>query len=399
LRRALAVAGLALLLGAGCVPKSTNPNASPSPWPAAVATPDDNATPGPAIVKVEHVTSFDGAISMRAMSGDVLYVVTKTGKFWRYSGGQKKLLLDLTDEVSNIAEEGLLDFVVSPDRQYAYFSFTGLEKPYGSFHVREYRWTGSEVTGDPREVLVVKHPYPHHNAGQLQFGPDGDLYVAIGDGGTANLKQEPRNGDPHGYGQGTNELLGNVLRIRPRPGNGKQYTIPKDNPFVGKPGRDEIWAYGLRNPWRFSFDRQTDDLWLPDVGHQFWEEINYQKAGTAGGANFGWSRLEAALKYKGEPPAGNVLPVYAYPHRNAACAVIGGYVYRGSKIPELSGSYVFGDLCTGQLQTIKLRRGAVVSRRFLGVKVENLVAFAEDPAGELYVVSLSKGVYRILPGG
>jgi glucose/arabinose dehydrogenase len=362
-----------------------------------VATPDDKATPGPALAKKVAWAQFGSPLSVRPLEGGAWAVVERGGKVWRYDGTDRKLLIDVSSDVSVEAEQGLFDFVVSPDNKHAYIHYSGKEKPFGDNHILEYRWTGSDVVGKPREVLVVEHPYIHHYAGQLQFGPDGYLYIAIGDGGTPELAQLPDNGDPHNNGQGTDELLGNILRIDPRPDVTRAYTIPDDNPFVGKDGRDEIWARGLRNPWRFSFDKKTGDLWIPDVGHRFWEEVNFQPADSKGGQNYGWSLVEGLQRYKGGPPKDHTPPVYSYPHRNNSCAIIGGYVYRGSAIPEIQGNYIFGDFCSGVLQALTIRDGKVVKRRFLGVTVEGLSAIAEDRDGELFAMSVSKGIYRIAP--
>lgn len=389
----MAMAAAITVLAVGCE--------SPASPGQAVATPGENETPGPPVVGLESFAdpaTFDTPVALRAPAGDdAWYVVGKNGKVWRYDGSQSTEIIDISDEVQTQAEQGLYDFVVSPDGTRAYIHFTGSEKPYGDAHVREYEWTGSNVEGEGREVLVVPDPYPHHNGGQLQFGPDDMLYIGIGDGGTKTLTQESDNGDPHGYGQSTDELLGNVLRIDPRPSGDREYTIPDDNPFVGKDGRDEIWSYGLRNPWRLSFDRKTGDLWVPDVGHRFWEEINFQRAKSSGGQNYGWSRFEGPSPYKGDPPNEHVPPVYAYPHRGGPCAIIGGHVYRGNDIPSLVGSYIFGDFCTGELQAIRMRGGTFASHQFLGVKIENLTAFAEDRDGELFVVSITKGIQRVVP--
>lgn len=402
-RLALATAlGLALgALGACASPPDTRESTTVAPA-GPIATPNDAQKPGEPLAKVELWEDFPNVMNVRPVSSGPVssgwVFVERSGQLWYFDGEEPKMILDITDEVQMEAEQGLFDFVVSPDEKYAYVHFTGTEKPYGDNHVREYGWTGSNLEGDGREVIVVENPYPHHNGGQMQFGPDGYLYIAIGDGGTATNSQEADNGDPHGNAQRTDELLGNVLRIDPRPSPGKGYTIPKDNPFVGVDGRDEIWAYGLRNPWRFSFDRQTGDLWLPDVGHRFWEEINFQPASSKGGANYGWSEMEGPIPYKakGEKGPGLTAPLYAYPHRGGPCAIIGGYSYRGEAIGALEGWYVFGDFCTGELQAIK-RVDGEVQRRFVGAKVEGLVAIAEDSDGELFVISISKGIYRLVP--
>jgi glucose/arabinose dehydrogenase len=396
IRRSAALAALVLLI-AGCARSQNGAPSADETFPP-VATPDESAKPGRPLVALEEWSDVTAVSNVVAPEGsDAWFIVDRGGKILRFDGEEEAEILDISSEVSTEAEEGLFDLAVSPDGDYAYIHFTGREKPYGDNHIREYRWTGEGVDGEGREVLVVPHPYPHHNGGQIAFGPDDHLYIAIGDGGTKTLKQEPDNGDPHNHGQETDELLGNVLRIDPRPSGDREYGIPDDNPFVGRDGRDEIWAYGLRNPWRFSFDRETGDMWLPDVGHRFWEEINFEPAGSKGGRNYGWSWMEGPIDYKGDPPSGHTLPLYAYPHRGGPCAIIGGYVYRGSQIDALEGNYVFGDFCTGELQMLELDGGKVTSRKSLAVNVPQLVAIAEDRDGELFAVSYGKGIFRISP--
>jgi glucose/arabinose dehydrogenase len=389
---------LATLLAVAC--SANAPSPSPEDTDPPVATPNESATPGPDVASLDHWGDFEQPVALRAPKGsDDYFVVTKKGQIWRTNGSDRDLMLDLADEISTEAEQGLYDIVVSPDGKYAYVHFTGREKPYGDNHIWEYRWNGAEVVGEPREVLVVEDPYPHHNGGQLEFGPDGHLYIGIGDGGTDTLSQDPNNGDPHGNGQSTDDLLGNVLRIDPRPDGDEPYGIPDDNPFAASEAgdREEIWAYGLRNPWRFSFDSETGDLWLPDVGHQRQEEINFQKAGSSGGHNYGWSLREGPLAYKGDPPKDNVLPVYAYPHRGGPCAIIGGYVYRGKDIPSLRGSYVFGDFCTGVLQAIRLRDGNVTGPTQVAKAPAPLMSLGRDRDGELFALTLNDGIFRLRP--
>ena len=192
-----------------------------------------------------------------------------------------------------------------------------------------------------RGVLFVDQPFSNHNGGALAFGPDGYLYVGLGDGGSA--------GDPMGNAQSLSTLLGKLLRISPRPSKGEPYAIPPDNPFVGRDGaRPEIWAYGLRNPWRFSFDTATGDLWIGDVGQNAWEEIDLEPAGSDGGSNFGWDRLEGTHPFEGSPAPDSIAPVFEYAHGDGSCSVTGGYVYRGERIPTLAGAYLFGDYCRGR---------------------------------------------------
>jgi len=224
------------------------------------------------------------------------------------------------------------------------------------------------------------------------FGPDGYLYIGMGDGGSA--------GEPQGNGQSLGTLLGKMLRIEPRPTGGKPYGIPPDNPFVGRTGgiRPEIWAYGLRNPWRWSFDRETGDLWIGDVGQGAWEEIDFQPAGSKGGQNYGWNRLEGTHPYRAStPPPSAVPPIYEYSHAAGGCAVTGGYVYRGGQISGLAGAYLFTDYCGGALTALVQRGGRVVQQRVLGRGLPSIVSFGQDQDGELYLLSLQGPVYKLMP--
>ncbi|HLF40322.1 MAG TPA: PQQ-dependent sugar dehydrogenase, partial [Acidimicrobiia bacterium] len=239
-------------------------------------------------------------------------------------------------------------------------------------------------------VLEVPEPFANHNGGQIAFGPDGYLYIGLGDGGSAR--------DPEGNGQNLNTLLGKVLRLDPTPSGGLPYTIPADNPFVGRAdARGEVFAYGLRNPWRNSFDRLTGDLWLGDVGQNTTEEVDFVSRDASRGANFGWSAYEGSKRFKPAIPAeGHVPPVHEYPTQEG-CAVTGGYVYRGGAIPGLAGVYIFSDFCNGRIQALRMAGGQAVEHRSLGLEAEQLASFAEGPDGELYVLSLAGGMFRIEP--
>lgn len=319
---------------------------------------------------------------------DALYVAQKTGQVVALRDGavDRRLVVDLSSEVSQGGEQGLLGIAFSPDGARLYTNHTDVD---GNTHVTE--WTMSGARADPstrREVLFVGQPFSNHNGGNLVFGPDGYLYIGLGDGGSG--------GDPMGAAQSLETLLGKMLRIDPRPGGGDPYTIPADNPFLRRPGaRPEIWAFGLRNPWRYSFDRATGDLWIADVGQTEREEIDRQEAGSDGGENYGWDRLEGTQPFEGDAPPGAFPPVFDY-GRERGGTVIGGYVYRGSRIPALAGAYVFGDFFNSELQSLRLV-GGEARVRGLGVDVENLVSFGEDAAGELYALSLSGPVFRIDP--
>ncbi|MFI5039494.1 MAG: PQQ-dependent sugar dehydrogenase, partial [Solirubrobacterales bacterium] len=232
------------------------------------------------------------------------------------------------------------------------------------------------------------HRFSNHNGGQLAFGPDGDLYIGIGDGGS--------EGDPMNLGQNTSVLDGKILRISPRAAGG--YAIPSDNPFVGSPGkRGEIWAYGLRNPWRFSFDRLTGDLAIGDVGQDKYEEIDFAPRGAGKGANYGWSIFEGRSRYKRGNAPGAVFPVLVAPHSAGYCAIIGGYVVRDHSLRSLYGRYLFGDDCKSQINSVKLSRGHARGNRATGLSVNAMSSFGEDAAGHVYAVSLAGPVYRIAP--
>jgi glucose/arabinose dehydrogenase len=237
-------------------------------------------------------------------------------------------------------------------------------------------------------LSIDHHAETNHNGGQLQFGPDGYLYIGVGDGGS--------EGDPHNYGQNTGVLVGKLLRIAPLPDGG--YTVPRDNPFVGKPGRrHEIWAYGLRNPWRFSFDRQTGDLTIGDVGQNTEEEIDFARAGHGASANYGWSIFEGDLRYKHGSAPGAIKPVIVGRHSDGYCAIIGGYVVRDHALRALYGRYLFGDNCKPQINSALLSAGRARDNRATGLSVNSLSAFGQDSAGHVYAVSLAGPVYRIAP--
>jgi len=395
-RRRAASFVVALLFASACGPDPP-PVVTAEPTAGTPSAPTSSSTSEPPLASVRirlvEVATLQQPLAMAVRTGDPdLYVAQKTGAVVRLHDGQADTqpVLDLTGEVSLGSEQGLLGIVFSPDGRDLYVNYTDVN---GDTHVTAYRWR--EDRADPetrRDVLFIDQPYSNHNGGNLTFGPDGYLYIGLGDGGSG--------GDPHGNGQSLTTLLGKMLRIDPRPSNGRPYSVPPGNPFVRRDdARAEIWAYGLRNPWRYSFDRVTGDLWIGDVGQSAWEEIDVQRAASDGGENYGWNRMEGDHPYEGsETPAGAVRPVLEYSHDEGGCTVVGGYVYRGAAIPGLVGAYVFGDFCVGRLEAIRLDGGRVVEQRTLGPTVDGgLSSFGEDADGELYAMSLAGALYRIAP--
>lgn len=332
------------------------------------------------------------AMATRA-GDDALYVATKRGKVFRVKGADggsrdPEQILDIGPEISAGFEQGLLGIAFSPDSKLMVINFTNSED---ASVTRAYSYDGVAVDeSSANDLLVVPKETEIHNAGQLAFGPDGYLYVSLGDGGLS--------GDPDGNAQSLKTLFGKVHRIEVLPN--RTYQVPPDNPFVDVEGaRGEIWAYGLRNPWRFSFDKLTGDLWVTDVGRDQREEVNFQPAGQ-GGLNYGWNLTEGRVSYEGRKPPGNwTPPVYNYPHVEGVCAMTGGYVYRGREIPGLYGAYVFADFCRGGIETIRRTGNETTEHRHYPVDVARVGSFGQDSDGELYMLALEANqIYRIVAG-
>ncbi len=393
------LAALALVAG-GCGSGGGSTTAPTSPSTAAgdaagLAAPSPNLKATK--LKLAKIDGLAGPVALAVRPGDdALYVAEKTGRVRRVVHGQAGAkrsadaspVLDLSAEVSTGSEQGLLGLVFAPDGAKFYVDYTDRA---GDTQVVEYAFgDGKADLASRRPVLSVHQPFTNHNGGEVAFGPDGKLYVGLGDGGS--------EGDPDMIGQDLSTPLSKILRIDPAPSADKGYTVPPDNPFVGHSGVvPETYEWGLRNPWRFSWDRQSGDLWIGDVGQDRWEEIDHRSPADAPGANFGWSLMDATHPFHGTNPPGGVLPILEYTHDNANCAVTGGYVYRGARIPALQGAYVYGDYCSGKVWTLVQANGKVVDQRELDVGASHAIfSFGEDSAGELYLLA-ADGLYRILP--
>jgi glucose/arabinose dehydrogenase len=350
-------------------------------------------------VALKKIGFFDAPVHVTGAPGfpKLLFVVEQPGKIAVLKGGHRlrKPFLDIRGDVSYGGERGLLSVAFPPDyarskRFYVYYTDGD-----GNIRIDEFHRASATraAPGSRREVIDIPHPVnSNHNGGQLQFHGD-LLYFGTGDGGSG--------GDPPNNAQNKDVLLGKLLRIDPRPSNGKPYSVPADNPFVGKPGRDEIYSYGLRNPFRFSFDGSR--IAIGDVGQNEFEELDYTTIAAASGANFGWDAFEGFSKYTDEnsgtpDPGGTVKPIFAYSHsRGGSCSIIGGYVVRDPRLQSLRGHYLYADLCEGQLRTLVPHLKRASGDRKLGLHVASPSSFGEDDQHRLYVVSLEGPVYRLVP--
>ena len=353
-------------------------------------------------VALKQIGSFESPVYVTGAPGfpRLLFVVEQGGTVRVLHGGRRlrRPFLDISGLVSTGGERGLLSIAFAPDyrrskRLYAYFT-----DGQGDIRVDEFERRGPTKVAQGSRRLVLEIPHranSNHNGGQLQFHGD-LLFLGTGDGGSA--------GDPPNNAQDRESLLGKLLRIDPRPSGGRPYSVPDGNPFVGRPGRDEIYSYGLRNPFRFSFDRVTVPkarLAIADVGQDAFEELDYLGLGRAGGANFGWDAFEGFAPYTGfnsgtPDPGGTIKPIFAY-GRERGCTIIGGYVVGDPRLPSLRGRYVYADLCEGELRSLVPGLKRATGGRRLGLAVSTPSSFGEDTHGRIYVTSLDGPVYRLVP--
>jgi glucose/arabinose dehydrogenase len=376
---------------------ATTGASGPAPATAARASAADG-------VKLVDVGSFDTPLHVAAPPGDTrrVFVVEQGGTVRVVRAGKRlsRPFLDVRSKVIAGGEQGLLSIAFAPDYAKTRRFYVNYTDKRGTQSVVEYRRAKSSSdradAGSARLVLRYDGVEANHNGGLLAFGPDKLLYIGTGDGGGGDDQHGTR-----GNAQDLGSLLGKLLRIDPRKSGSKRYRIPPSNPFVGRSGaRAEIYSYGLRNPWRFAFDRRTGDLAIADVGQNEIEEIDFATKGKASGVNYGWRPFEGTRRNFDEPAPGAVPPVLELTHADGNCSITGGHVVRDAGVPALLGRYVYGDLCKGQLRSVKLSPGSADGDAAIpGVKkIEQLASFGEDGAGRVYVVSLSGPVYRLAAG-
>jgi glucose/arabinose dehydrogenase len=362
--------------------------------PPVTGAPQDDAGAQAAATGLERrlVGTFSNPTYVSAPPGDRsrLFVVEQGGTIRVVQRGRERArpYLDISDRVLAGGERGLLSMAFAPNyrknrRFYVYYTQDGGDIKVVEFKGRRNRARKSSA----RTIFTQDHStYSNHNGGQLEFGPDGRLYIGLGDGGGG--------GDPFGSGQDLGSNLGKILRINP---SGKP-RIPRSNPFRGRRGATPaVYSYGLRNPWRFSFDRKTGDLVIADVGQNAWEEVDFVRRGRGSGANFGWNAFEGNHVYDDGTRAPNTIrPVIEHSHDSGFCSITGGYVLRHRSYRDLRGTYVYGDLCEGIVRGARLGPGSAKDRRSFGVSVPNISSFGEDSRGRVYAASLNGPVYRLV---
>jgi glucose/arabinose dehydrogenase len=363
--------------------------------------PDDpgNGDPPSQLVLEQVVTGLTAPVFLTHIPGDGrLFVVEQSGRIRIIDNGQVLAtpFLDIQSLVLFQGEQGLLSMVFHPNHAanglfYVYYTDQG-----GSSRVARYTAAGNTADGGSGlTIMTIAQPFGNHNGGQLSFGSDDMLYVALGDGGSG--------GDPLGHGQNTTTLLGSILRIDvDNPDPGMEYGIPQDNPFAGDPNAaPEIWIFGVRNPWRFSFDDMDGLIYVADVGQSSFEEITVADAGD-GGLNFGWNVTEGMSCFNAGScnTNGLTLPILQYDNTGFGgnCSITGGYVYRGAALSGLQGHYFYSDFCGGFLRSFRVENGAAVDEADWGITVGGVTSFGQDTAGELYMLVEEGTVFRIVPG-
>ncbi len=380
-----------------------DPALPPLPYVAGLTFP----TQGPNLAPMNTVLAFPNLAFSQPLfltyspdGSNRLFVVEQSGKVYVFPNDpavqvtQKKLFLDISTKVyRGHNEEGMLGLAFDPQYQQNgffylhYSSIQGAPRHSVIAHYKVSDQNPDQADANSEHILLqVPQPFGNHNGGMLAFGPDAYLYISMGDGGSG--------GDPFGHGQNKGTLLGSILRIDPHgSGPNLNYGIPSDNPFVGESGsREEIWAYGLRNTWRFSFDRNTGELWAADVGQNIWEEVDK----VVKGGNYGWNYFEGNASYQGTPPANlnDIKPFLVYSH-SVGRSITGGYVYRGSLLPELRGAYLYADYSTGRVFAATSKTDGSLDQSLQVATLSSVTSFGEDQAGEVYLVSRGGSIYQL----
>ena len=385
----------------GSLTPTTAPQTQTSP-PATTIPPTDTASPNPATATPGSTNTFPDPNAYAWQQLDIpnlqrpvdlqpdgsgrLFVIEKEGRIRIIENDQllDTPFLDITDRVgSNGNEQGLLGLAFHPQYQENGRFFVNYTDTRGDTVIARFQVSDDPNVVDPNSEVPLfgyDQPYANHNGGAMVFGPDGYLYIGSGDGGS--------QGDPNGNAQNTGVMLGKILRVDVD--STDPVGVPPDNPFG-----NEVWAYGLRNPWRISFDGANGDLYIGDVGQGNWEEIDFLPAGSPGGANFGWDHREGAHDYEGGGPEGMIDPVAEYSHPEGGCSVTGGYVYRGS-MPEWNGIYIYADYCTGMIWGLIQIDGGWQTQLLFDVDV-TITSFGQDENGELYLLSDTGGIFRLVP--
>ena len=358
------------------------------------ATIAEAASPEPKL-NLRIVAPVQQPTALATRSGDeTLYVAQQTGTVVAIAKEKivEKPILDLSDRITSGGEQGLLGLVFSPAGDKMYVNYSGKE---GETVIEEFAFRAKKIKlASRRTLLTVEQPQPNHNGGQIEFGPDGMLYIGLGDGGGAGDK-----GDGHaleGNGQSQQTFLGKILRIDPQATSSSPYTIPTNNPFTNKSGKEEIFILGVRNPWRFSFDKTNNDMWISDVGENEREEITRVKFADAAGSNLGWPVFEGTRVFREVSLPGATPPDIEMTHQSGNCSVVGGFVYRGKMIPDLDGTYLFSDFCQGTIYGVKTKPNGKLSQPLdLKMSSEKITSFGQDNQGNLYVLSQSQGILAI----
>lgn len=378
---------------------TTTPSPAPTE-PLPTATPSPTPFLGKPATSIELsllVNGLDTPLYLTHAGDERLFVVEQPGTIRIIENGVllDAPFLDMKGAVATWAlEQGLLSVAFHPNYGGNGRFFVNYSHPNGDTIVARYQASDDPNIADHTSgeiILSIHQPYGNHNGGQLKFGPDGYLYIGMGDGGSAN--------DPDGNGQNLDSLLGTLLRIDVDYEEAA-YAIPADNPFIGDDNaRNEIWAYGLRNPWRFSFDLLTGDLYIADVGQNLWEEVHFTSADSVGGENYGWKIMEGTHCFESEEcdQTGLEIPIFEY-HHDEGCSITGGYVYRGQQFPEMEGNYFVGDFCQGTVWTVFGENGRFTSNRVYDSQL-TISSFGEGADGELYLLDHVGGsVYHIISG-